>query len=74
MVGSAFELLADHVEWVLGSDGERGCRGIPADRRGLEDRLLPARSPPRVRPPAALAGDGEAWDEGMEALQAALES
>jgi Domain of unknown function (DUF1839) len=72
MVGSAFELLADHVEWVLGDDGAEAAaafRRIVDGSKTVSFRL--ARRRP-FDPDAALAAMIEAWDEGMTALQATL--
>jgi len=72
MVGSAFELLADHVEWTLGAEGATAgdaLRRIVEGTKTLSFRLARRRqfdSEPAV---TALA---QAWQEGMEALGAAL--
>jgi hypothetical protein len=72
MVGSAFELLADHVEWVLPQTGEAAgtaFRRIVEGSKTISFRL--ARRRP-FDPAAALADMVSAWDEGMVALGAAL--
>ncbi|MBV9465613.1 MAG: DUF1839 family protein [Solirubrobacterales bacterium] len=68
MVGSAFELLADHVEWVLGSEGATAAdamRRIVEGTKTVSFRL--ARRRP-FDPEPAVAALAQAWDEGMEAL------
>jgi Domain of unknown function (DUF1839) len=72
MVGSAFELLADHVEWVLGARGEAAAgalRRIVEGSKTVSFRLA-RRRPFDPRP--ALAELARAWDQGMEALGSAL--
>lgn len=72
MVGSAFELLADHVEWVLGPEGAEpagALRRIVEGSKTVSFRL--ARRRP-FDPQPALASLAEAWGEGMEALGRAL--
>jgi hypothetical protein len=73
MVGSAFELLADHVEWVLEDDGATAAaafRRIVDGSKTVSFRLARRRA---FDTRAALAGTIEAWDEGMKALEAVLE-
>ena len=72
MVGSSFELLADHVEWLLGSDGadaSTAFRRLVDGSKAISFRL--ARRRP-FDPDAALEGMISAWDEGMAALGGAL--
>lgn len=72
MVGSAFELLADHVEWVLGDEGAEAAgalRQIVEGSKTVSFRL--ARRRP-FDPEPALASLAEAWSDGMEALGRAL--
>ncbi len=73
MVGSAFELLADHVEWVLGEEGADAAgslRQIVEGSKTVSFRL--ARRRP-FDPEPALASLAEAWSDGMEALGRALD-
>jgi hypothetical protein len=68
MVGSAFELCADHVEWVLGDDGAAAAsalRRIVDGSKTVSFRLARRRA---FDPEPALAALAEAWDEGMEEL------
>jgi hypothetical protein len=68
MVGSAFELLADHVEWVLGDDGAEAAsalRRIVEGSKTVSFRLARRRAFDPVPALTLLAG---AWDEAMEAL------
>ena len=72
MVGSAFELLADHVEWVLGADGQPAAAAL---RRVVEGSKTVSFRLARRRPfdpEAALEVMIRAWDEGMAALEGAL--
>jgi Domain of unknown function (DUF1839) len=72
MVGSAFELCADHVEWVL---GEQGAPAAAAMRRIVEGAKVVSFRLARRRafdPEPPLASLAQAWEEGMEALGAAL--
>ncbi len=71
MVGSAFELFADHVQWVL--EGESAApaafRQVVDGSKVISFRL--ARRRP-FDPDTALEGMITAWDEGMAALADAL--
>ena len=72
MVGSAFELLADHVGWVLERDGTAASaafRRVVDGSKTISFRL--ARRRP-FDPEAALEVMITAWDEGMAALGDAL--
>jgi hypothetical protein len=72
MVGSAFELCADHVEWVL---GEAGAPAAEALRRIVEGTKVVSFRLARRRqfdPEPALASLAEAWEEGMDALGRSL--
>jgi hypothetical protein len=68
MVGSAFELCADHVEWALGDQGvdaAAALRRIVEGSKTVSFRL--ARRRP-FDPEPAIRSLAEAWDEAMEAL------
>jgi hypothetical protein len=68
MVGAAFELLADHLDWVLGEEGGEAAgalRRIVDGSKVVSFRL--ARRRP-FDPEPALASLAEAWDEGIAAL------
>jgi hypothetical protein len=72
MVGAAFELLADHVDWVLGASGADAASAL---RRIVEGSKLVSFRLARRRPfdpEPALASLAEAWDDGMAALGRAL--
>lgn len=72
MVGSAFELFTDHVQWVLereSADASVAFRRLVDGSKAISFRL--ARRRP-FDPDAALAGMITAWDEGMAALGDAL--
>ncbi len=72
MVGSAFELCADHLEWALGPDGAEAAaamRTIVDGSKVISFRL--ARRRP-FDPEPVVASLAQAWDEGMEALGRAL--
>jgi hypothetical protein len=68
MVGSAFELLADHVVWVLGQDGEP----VAADLREIVDatKILSFRLARRrpFDPLPVLDTLAAAWRRGMDRL------
>ncbi|MFZ0041377.1 MAG: DUF1839 family protein [Solirubrobacteraceae bacterium] len=73
MVGSAFELLADHVDWCLGADGAAASahmREIVDATKVLSFRLARRRS---FDPSAALSALTEAWDSAMAVLGRALQ-
>jgi hypothetical protein len=72
MVGSAFELLADHVDWVLGADGAEAAaslRQIVEGSKIVSFRLARRRS---FNPEPAVASLAQAWDTGMDQLGRAL--
>jgi hypothetical protein len=72
MVGSAFELLADHIDWVLGDEGTRAAasfREIVDGTKIVSFRLARRRT---FDPGPALAALAEAWDVGMTELGRAL--
>jgi len=72
MVGSAFELCADHVEWVL---GDRGAAAAEAFRRIVEGSKTISFRLARRRafdPGPAVEALAQAWDEGMEAVGRAV--
>jgi hypothetical protein len=72
MVGAAFELLADHVDWVLGPDGAEASGTL---RRIVEGSKIVSFRLARRRPfdpEPAIASLAEAWDEGMDKLGVAL--
>lgn len=74
MVGSAFELLADHVDWVLGAEGAQASdafRLIVEGSKTLSFRL--ARRRP-FDPDGGVQALAAAWERGMEALGQALRS
>ena len=68
MVGSAFELLADHVDWVLGDAGAEASaalRRIVEGSKVMSFRLARRRS---FDPEPALDSLATAWDESMQTL------
>jgi hypothetical protein len=68
MVGSAFELLADHVDWVLGSAGAGAAtslREIVQATKVLSFRLARRRA---FDPSPVLSSLAGAWDAGMDEL------
>jgi hypothetical protein len=72
MVGAAFELFADHIDWVLGERGNgaaESLRGVVEGSKVLSFRL--ARRRP-FDPAPALDTLATAWSEGMERLEHAL--
>lgn len=72
MVGSAFELLADHVEWTLGDAGAESAacfREIVEASKIVSFRLARRRA---FDPSQVVAPMIDAWDRGMEQLGRAL--
>jgi hypothetical protein len=72
MVGSSFELLADHVEWLLGARGEivgAHLREIVDTTKVLSFRLARRRS---FDPEPALEAMAHAWEQGMGRLEQLL--
>jgi hypothetical protein len=73
MVGSAFELLADHVDWCLGQDGAAAAaslREIVDATKVLSFRLARRR---RFDPAETLGTLAGAWEEAMAGLRPILE-
>jgi Domain of unknown function (DUF1839) len=72
MFGAAFELLADHVDWVLGEDGARASASL---RQIVEGSKIVSFRLARRRPfdvEDVVAPLAQAWQEGMEHLSHAL--
>jgi hypothetical protein len=72
MVGSAFELLADHVEWTLGDAGAESAacfREIVEASKIVSFRLARRRA---FDPSQVVAPMIDAWDRGMAQLGRAL--
>ncbi len=74
MVGSAFELLADHVEWTLGREGAAAesasaFRDIVAGTKTLSFRLARRR---QFDPAPSMDALARSWQSGMAALDRAL--
>lgn len=72
MVGSAFELLADHVDWCLGDDGApvaASLREIVEATKVLSFRLARRRAFDPLQALGTLAG---AWEQAMSDLEAIL--
>lgn len=72
MVGSAFELFADHLRWVLGGQGEAAAGALGAIVEGtktLSFRLARRRA---FDPRPAIQALADAWEGGMSALGRAL--
>ena len=68
MVGSSFELLADHVDWCLGDDGgpvAASLREIVEATKILSFRLARRRAFDPQQTLGTLAG---AWDQAMSEL------
>jgi len=71
MVGSAFELAASHVEWLLGDDG---AAAVEPMRRIVDGSKVLSFKLARRRPfdaEPAVAALADAWDEAMAALDSA---
>ena len=72
MVGSAFELFADHIDWLLADEGAQAAaafRRIVDGSKRMSFRLARRRA---FDPGPMLSELAEAWDEGMAALRPAL--
>jgi Domain of unknown function (DUF1839) len=72
MVGSAFELLADHVDWLLGAQGAEpvaGLREIVDQTKVISFRLARRRE---FDPEPALAAMAQAWEQSMARLGSCL--
>jgi hypothetical protein len=72
MFGAAFELLADHVDWVLGEDGAPASASL---RQIVEGSKIVSFRLARRRPfdvEDVVAPLAQAWQEGMEHLSHAL--
>ena len=68
MVGSAFELLADHVDWLLGADGADAAasiREIVDGTKVISFRLARRR---QFDPAPALSSMAEAWEQSIDRL------
>ena len=71
--GSAFEICASHVDWLLGDEGAAASAALARIVEGSQGPLVPARAPARVRPGAGdRRRSAAAWDEAMAALDAAV--
>jgi hypothetical protein len=72
MVGSAFELLADHVDWLFGPSGAEASaslREIVEGTKVVSFRLARRR---QFDPEPALASLARAWEAGMERIGSLL--
>ena len=72
MFGSAFEITASHVDWLLGAEGEAASSAlieIVAGSKVLSLKL--ARRKP-FDPEPLVSSFGEAWERAMTALDAAV--
>lgn len=72
MAGSAFELAADHVRWLLGEGGDPAAEAfgrIAESCKVLSFRLARRRA---FEPAERIAELAAAWSEGMAALDLAL--
>jgi len=70
MAGSAFELLAAHVDWLFGDDGRPAVAALDAVVGGSKafSFKLARRKP--FDPQPLLGQVGAAWDEAMDAIAA----
>ena len=68
MAGSAFEVAASHVDWLLGDAGAPACRALTKIVEGckaLSFRLARRRA---FEPEQTVAGLAAAWDEAQDRL------
>jgi len=72
MFGSAFEITASHVDWLLGGDGEPASSALReiVDGSKVLSLKLARRKP--FDPGPLVNGLGEAWEQAMTALDAAV--
>ena len=68
LVGSAFEIAASYVEWLGGGPAAEAFTRIVEGSKTLSLKLARRRE---FDPAPTLAALGAAWDEGMNALDAA---
>ncbi len=68
MVGAAFELLRDHVEWLFGDDGAEATSALGAIVEGSKtvSFRLARRRP--FDPEPAVSAIAEAWDTSLSAI------
>jgi len=72
MYGSAFEITASHVDWLLGADGEAASAALTRIVEGSKVLSLRLARRREFDPQPLIATAAEAWDEAMTALEAAV--
>ncbi len=72
MAGSAFEICASHVEWLLGEDGAGAAAAMGRIVEGCKVLSFKLARRRQFDPQPAVAGLAEAWDEAMSLLDAAV--
>jgi hypothetical protein len=71
MSGSAFEVLASHVDWLLGAAGAEASASFQRIADGCKTLSLKLARRRAFEPQPALQDMAEAWERGMQALDAA---
>jgi hypothetical protein len=70
MVGSAFEILRSHVEWLLGEEGVQASEALGRIVDGSKTLVFKLARRRAFDPEPALAELAAAWDEAMASLDA----
>jgi hypothetical protein len=72
MYGSAFEITASHVDWLLGDEGASASAALTRIVEGSKVLSLRLARRREFDPQPYAAAAAEAWDEAMTALEAAV--
>lgn len=72
MYGSAFEITASHVDWLLGDEGAAASAALTRIVEGSKVLSLRLARRREFDPQPYAASAAEAWDEAMTALEAAV--
>jgi hypothetical protein len=72
MVGAGFELLASHVDWLLGEAGRPTTEALGRIVDGTKVLGFKLARQRPFDPEPSIAAMSEAWDEAMSQLQHAV--
>ena len=72
MFGSAFEITASHVDWLLGTEGSTASAALGRIVEGSKVLSLRLARRREFDPQPMVASLAEAWEEAMTALDAAV--
>ena len=72
MVGSAFEIAASHVEWLLAADGQSAVDAFLQVVEGCKTLSFKLARRKEFDPAAAIASLTEGWEQAVAALETAL--